>query len=161
MTPTTRPTLLTDRPAIAHILETIPGFNEEDAAIALELLDIYLGQPAQKDYLFSTALDEQDQVVGFLCWGPTPLTLGTFDLYWIAIDPGRFGRGVGKQLLDEFEAATRARAGRLIVIETSSAPNYAQARRFYLKHGYTLAETLRDFYQPGEDRLTYTKYLQG
>lgn len=156
---TIRLTTPDDRPALASILDSIPGFNEEDAAIALELLDIYLNQPAQKDYVFFTALDQEGQVSGFLCWGPTPLTLGTFDLYWIVVAPRSFGKGVGKLLLDRFEGAVRELGGRLIVIETSSAPGYSQARRFYLKHNYQLAETLRDFYQPGEDRLTYTKYL--
>jgi ribosomal protein S18 acetylase RimI-like enzyme len=148
-----------DRPGLAQLLDGIPGFNEEDAAIALELLDIYLTQPGQKDYAFFSALGEDGRVNGFLCWGPTPLTLGTYDLYWVAVATDCFGQGVGKLLLDQFETAVRKQAGRLIVIETSSAPSYSQARRFYLKHGYELAETLRDFYQPGEDRLTYTKYL--
>src|SRR2546430_6552456 len=34
-------------------------------------------------------------LVVWACWGPTPGTRGTHDLYWIAVDPERQGQGVG------------------------------------------------------------------
>jgi len=31
--------------------------------------------------------DAEGRLVGWICWGPTPCTLGTYDLYWMAVDP--------------------------------------------------------------------------
>ena len=94
-----------------------------------------------------------------MCFGPTPLTQGTFDLYWIAVDPACCARGVGTRLLLAAEEVMRSQYGRLVLIETSSGGGYELTRQFYLKNGYTLAETIPDFYRPGEDRVTFTKYL--
>jgi len=30
---------------------------------------------------------------GYICYGPTPMTDGTYDLYWIASDPRVRGQG--------------------------------------------------------------------
>ena len=44
-------------------------------------------------------------------------------------------------------------------IETSSLPHYEPTRRFYLKHGYELGATLRDFYAEGDDMVVFRKLL--
>jgi ribosomal protein S18 acetylase RimI-like enzyme len=148
-----------DRPAIETILSRIEVFSDEDRALALELIDIALHDPEQKDYFFYTAADESNTVLGYLCYGPTPLTVGTYDLYWIAVDPDCAGQGIGTLLLKHFEDEAARKKGYLIVIETSSTPEYTATRQFYLKNGYRLAETIKDFYRRGEDRVTYTKYI--
>jgi len=104
-------------------------------------------------------VDDLGVVLGYLCYGPTPLTEGTYDLYWIAVDPDYAGQGIGTRLLKHFENEVRRKQGYLIVIETSSTPEYTDTREFYLRKGYLLAETIKDFYRRGEDRVTYTKYL--
>jgi ribosomal protein S18 acetylase RimI-like enzyme len=148
-----------DRPAIDAILSRIEVFDDEDRALALELIDIALDIPEQKDYFFYVAENESNIVVGYLCYGPTPLTDGTYDLYWIAVDPEYAGHGIGTLLLKHFENKIRQDSGHLILIETSSNEEYAATRQFYLKNNYQLAETIKDFYRIGEDRVTYTKYL--
>jgi hypothetical protein len=45
------------------------------------------------------------------------------------------------------------------VVETSSRADYAAARGFYLRRGYTLAGRVRDFYASGDDRVLFTKRL--
>ncbi len=90
---------------------------------------------------------------------PYSLTDGTFDLYWIAVDPAWAGQGVGTLLLRRVESMLKEDNGRLIVIETSSSQQYALTRQFYEKNGYVLAETIKNFYRPGEDRVTFVKYL--
>ena len=49
-------------------------------------------------------------LVGWICWGPTPCTIGTFDLYWIVVDPAWQGRGVGSALVAEMEGQLRGKA---------------------------------------------------
>jgi ribosomal protein S18 acetylase RimI-like enzyme len=146
-----------DRPLFEEFLTRIPLFDESDVRLALELVDIALGQPDQKDYAFILAVDQEDHPIGYICIGPTPLTGGTFDLYWIAVDPDYAGKGIGSFLLAAAEEYIRSRQGRMLLIETSSSKAYEQTRRFYLKNDYELVETIPDFYQPGEDRVTYCK----
>jgi ribosomal protein S18 acetylase RimI-like enzyme len=152
-----RPFTPHDRFAIARLLTRIPAFDEEDQALALDLVKIAVNDPNQQDYDFLVAANSGDIPVGYACYGPTPLTLGTFDLYWIAVDPTYTGKGVGSLLLQAVEQAVRERHGRMLLIETSSSQDYARTRHFYLKNGYTLITTIPDFYQPGEDKVTYLK----
>lgn len=98
-------------------------------------------------------------MAGYACWGATPCTLGTFDLYWIAADPACHGKGAGHALLLRAEEDMRRRGGRLCIIETSSLPQYEPARRFYLRHGYKVAAEIQDFYAPGDHRLIFTRAL--
>jgi ribosomal protein S18 acetylase RimI-like enzyme len=149
-----------DRASIAGLLSRVRVFDDNDRTIAIELVDVYLDNPAQEDYRFFAAFDQDDELVGYVCYGPTPLTEGTFDLYWIAVDPSLAGQGVGSRLLKRVESTLAEENGRLVVIETSSGEQYALTRQFYMKNGYAVAETIKDFYRPGEDRVTFLKYLR-
>ena len=98
-------------------------------------------------------------VQGYACYGPHALTEGTYDLYWIAVDPAAQGQGVGHALMAQVEAGVRAQGGRLLLIETSSIASYDAARRLYASAGYGLEATVRDFYEPGDDLLIFAKYM--
>ena len=98
-------------------------------------------------------------MAGYLSWGPTPLTEGTYDLYWMAVAPDKQGRGYGKRLVGWLEERARAERGRLVIIETSSQTKYKPTREFYLGLGYREAARIPDFYKPGDARIIYTKYL--
>ncbi len=149
---TLRGLLAGDRPAIARILEGTAVFRPEEIAVALELVDAALAEPEQRDYTFRVA-ESAGAVAGYACWGETPCTRGTFDLYWIATDPALHGRGVGRLLMDAAEEDMRSRGGRICVIETSSLPQYEATRRFYVARGYREAARLKDFYTPGDDKI--------
>ena len=112
------------------------------------------------DYLFVGAFASPDRtLVGYACYGATPATDRTYDLYWIAVDPAVQGTGAGTHLLTEIERRLESAGARLIVIETSSRAEYAPTRRFYLARGYTEAARVGEFYAPGDDRVIYTKRL--
>jgi ribosomal protein S18 acetylase RimI-like enzyme len=131
-------------------------FRPSEVAIAVELLD--RAAAGDDDYRFVGAFDGDD-MVGYACWGPTPGTEGTFDLYWIAVDASRQGGGVGSQLLAYVERTLQAGGGRLIVVETSSRADYAPTRAFYERRGYTRAATLPGYYAPGDNLVIYLKEL--
>jgi ribosomal protein S18 acetylase RimI-like enzyme len=131
-------------------------FREEEVATAVELLEESLA--GDDDYQFVGAFDD-DQLVGFVCWGPTPGTIATSDLYWIVVDRARQGAGVGSQLLDEVERRLRADGRRLVVVETSSRADYIPTRGFYETRGYTRTATIPGYYAPGDDLVIYTKEL--
>ncbi len=148
-----------DRAGLERLLSRIKVFNQEDQSVALELVDFAIQNPWQKEYDFILALDGPEQLIAYACFGPTPMTDRTFDLYWIAVDPDFAGQGVGKALLKKVEEEISDQKGRMIVIETSSGPEYEATRGFYLRNNYLLAETIKDFFRNGEDRVTYVKTL--
>ena len=148
-----------DLPDLEKMINRIVEFNLEDRNIAMELLTINATQPEQRDYLVILAVDEQDALLGYACYGATPLTIGTFDLYWIAVDPDWAGKGIGSQLIRIVEGLVKKENGRMLVIETSSSTAYDKTRQFYLKNNYEMVQSIKDFYSEGEDRVTYLKRI--
>jgi len=145
-----------DLPSLERILVATNAFTPAEVAVAMELLEIVTNQPEQRDYEVAVA-ETLGQVAGYVLFGPVPATEGNFDLYWIAVDPGAQGTGVGQRLLEHVEEAVRSRSGRMVCLETSSQGGYGRTRSFYEKAGYLLESRIRDFYQQGDDRLTYVK----
>jgi ribosomal protein S18 acetylase RimI-like enzyme len=144
-----------DRDAIGGIARRAEVFNPEEEATVLELFDESM-QSSDSGYAFFSAKAE-GRLAGFACWGPTPLTEGTYDLYWICADREVRERGIGRALFEAVAEAVRSRRGRLIVIETSSAEAYLPAIRFYERMGCRMAARIADFYRSGEDLLVYVK----
>jgi ribosomal protein S18 acetylase RimI-like enzyme len=137
------------------------AFHSDEIEIALSLFDLAMSQTAiggPADYEFVGAF-EGGQLAGYACFGPTPATEGTYDLYWLAVDPVLHGRGVGRALVRAVEAQLVARDARLLIVETSSRASYASTREFYARSGYTEAARVRDFYAPADDRILLTTRL--
>ena len=98
-------------------------------------------------------------LAGYVCYGPTPMTEGTWDLYWIATHPDARGRGVARALVDRMEGELRAVGARLVRVETSQQEAYGAAHAFYAAIGYPITARIVDFYKPGDDLLILTKRL--
>lgn len=145
-----------DIPRLEEILAATGAFSEAEISVALELLELVVNDPGQQDYEVAVA-EAGEQVAGYVLFGPVPLTDGTYDLYWIAVDPGQQGGGVGRRLMKHVEEQVRKKGGRLLCLETSSQGGYLRTREFYQQAGYVEESRIRDFYQPGDDRLTYVK----
>jgi len=151
-----RPVGRAHRARLEQLTRATGLFREEEVATAVELLDECLG--GDDDYRFVGAFDD-DQLVGYACWGPTPGTVATSDLYWIVVDRARQGAGVGSQLLTEVERRLTTDGRRLVVVETSSRTDYAPTRGFYEARGYTRTATIPGYYAPGDDLVVFTKDL--
>lgn len=149
-----RPTKEDDLPDIVSLAADF--FKESEVACIRELLEVYLYKPGQKDYVFLSYKDS-GRTIGFVCYGPTPLTEATYDLYWICVDRDYQSRGVGSALLAEVEAQLRKRGARLLLVETSSTKDYLPARRFYKQHGFQKEAIIKDFYALGDDLMIYSK----
>jgi ribosomal protein S18 acetylase RimI-like enzyme len=87
-------------------------------------------------------------------------TQGTFDLYWIVVDPQSQGQGVGPKLLRFLEGTLREKKRRMILIDTSSIPQYERTYKFYLRHGFQEVARVPDYYHPGNDRIAFCKRLK-
>jgi ribosomal protein S18 acetylase RimI-like enzyme len=147
-----------DRPRIHAILLATGVFTPAEVECADELVAEAVLQPDKGDYLVHV-LEADGDVQGYVCYGATPLTDGTYDLYWIAVDPARHGRGHGRALIDFVEQQLRRDGGRLLLIETSSKDDYGATQAFYLRCGYRELARIPAFYRPGDDKLVYGKYL--
>jgi len=134
-------------------------FNQEEVECVDELWEEYLAQGSERSGYYFLVEKEAESVLGYACYGPRSLTSGTYDLYWIAVDPTARRGGVGRGLLAASEQAVRKLGGRLLVLETSGLPAYEPTRKFYLTTGYTLEATLKDFYSDGDDLVIFTKRL--
>jgi ribosomal protein S18 acetylase RimI-like enzyme len=132
-------------------------FTTEEVTCALELVDAALADPAG-DYRVRVA-ESAGRVDGYVCFGPTPMTLGTWDLYWIATHPRCRGEGVGSALVEAMERELRAGGARLVRVETSHQDGYGAAHRFYVRHGYPEVARLPGFYKPGDDLIVMLKRL--
>lgn len=152
-----RPVTREDRPAIEQMFRANTIFGPHEVAVALEVFDASL-QPGQTDYE-SVGVEIDGRMAGWICWGPTPCTTGTYDMYWIAVDPSVHGAGLGSILVAEMERRLVGRA-RLIVVETGGRKAYDATRGFYLARNYEEVARVRDFYAPGDDQVIFIKRLQ-
>jgi ribosomal protein S18 acetylase RimI-like enzyme len=144
-----------DRRRIEEITRAVLVFRDDEVPVALEVFDGAVG--GSPDYIaLGATVDER--LVGWICWGPTPCTLGTYDLYWMAVDPTMQGSGIGAALVREMEGRL-AGSARLIVVETAGRPDYRPTRAFYEARGYRRAAIIPDFYAPGDDQVVYVKTL--
>jgi len=142
-----------DRQGILAVTANIDIFTEEEKDTVRELWD-----DRENGYYFLVAR-ENGQVIGYSCFGERALTQGTYDLFWIAVDPSVRRLGVGKTLMRASEAAIRARDGRLLVVETSGLDKYESTRKFYQAAGYEKEAVIRDFYRVGDDLVIYTLHF--
>jgi len=148
-----------DKPALMRMLKNTPEFKPYEVTVAEEVIDAYLEDPVRSGYYTVVATDG-GKVAGYICYGPTPVTIGTWDIYWVAVNREKRGQGIGTILTEAAEAAIRQEQGRMAIIETSSTPLYENTRRFYNRHGYEIVGRIPDFYTPGDDRLILQKRLK-
>lgn len=154
-----RPLVTADRAAVLDIVERVGNFTADEVDVAMELVDEWLAEGEASGYLTRVLADSDAArpVRGYVCFGPAPMTEGTFDLYWIAVDPDDQGRGYGARLIEATEEQVRARCGRLLLIETASQDAYAATIRFYERAGYVIESRIADYYRPGDDKLVFAK----
>src|ERR1700741_2288042 len=157
-----RPMTAADRSGVFRILENAGNFTPEEVAIALELIDEWLELGEHSGYLayvMESQAEGGSEVLGYVCFGPPPLTESTYDLYWIAVDKPKHRGGVGKRLLKFAEDEIARRGGQMLLVETSSQETYGGTIQFYEKTGYELVGKIKEYYKPGDDKLIFAKKL--
>lgn len=148
-----------DRERIREILVATARFTRQEVGWAMELVDNALGPVEKREYSVYVLEDPEGAVQGYVCYAPTPLTDGVYDLYWIAVDPKQQGQGFGQLLLRFVENEVRRHAGRMLLIETSSKRSYAPTIRFYQQAGYHEISRIKDFYRIEDDKVVFCKHL--
>lgn len=154
------PSLPQERIDIEYITIDAGNLYGEELAIPLELFDGYVRDARTSGYYFLSA-KRDGRVIGYACYGPTDLTEGTFDLYWIVAEAAAHGQGVGRALFERVAHEVKQQHGRLLMIWTSSTPDYARARAFYLRMGCGLEARIKNFYRRDDDLCIYSYRLAG
>lgn len=150
--------ITTDSAGVRRVVEATGMFRPHEIDVAVELVDERLAEGESSGYHFVFACNESE-VIGYVCYGHISVTLHSYDLYWIVVDPSHQGHGLGRQLLREAECGIAASGGRQVYIETSGQEMYVPTRRFYDRCDYRLVATIPNFYAPGDDKLIYVRNL--
>ena len=145
-----------EREEIGRLTAEAGAFDDEEVVTLIEMFDEYLQDAAASGYYFRS-YRSNGRTLGYVCYGPTPLTQGTYDLYWICSARDARQQGVGRALMQRVEDEVRAAGGRLIVIATSGSTPYQPAREFYQRLGCALDGVIRDYYRPGDDLYLYSR----
>ncbi|HEX3485988.1 MAG TPA: GNAT family N-acetyltransferase [Micropepsaceae bacterium] len=134
-------------------------FNEGEIAIARELVEDCLAKGEEASGYYFLFADGPPGIEGYTCFGPIPGTAGRWELYWIAVDPEAHRSGLGRRLQAASEEAVRAMGGVMMIAETSTRPDYAPARQFYLSQGYRLFAEVPDWHDDGDGLAIFGKRL--
>jgi len=78
----------------------------------------------------------------------------------ITVAPCQRRRGLATQVLSWLENKVEEEHGRVLIIVASSQDQEEATRRFYLNLHYQACARIAGFYQPGIDRIIFTKHLE-
>jgi GNAT superfamily N-acetyltransferase len=148
-----------DPARVREIAESTGFFSAAEVDIAVELIEARLAKGPASGYHFLFADDPAGVALGYTCYGEIACTVGSYDLYWIIVHRDCRSRGLGRQLMARTEELVTGLGGRGLYVETAGRHQYHPTRSFYLKNGYAVIATLKDFYSPGDDKVIFHKKL--
>ena len=148
-----RPAQRSDIPAIKSVVMDAELFRPE---MLDDMIAGYLEDSA-RDIWFVAVADSQ--VVGFGYCEPERMTTGTWNLLAIGILASYRGRGIGGAMMRYLESRLRTGGERVLIVETMGTPAYARTRAFYRSNGYAEEARIREFYEPGGDKIVFWKHL--
>jgi ribosomal protein S18 acetylase RimI-like enzyme len=154
-----RLTVMGDTDSLMTLTERTGVFKPHELDALLEVLDDYHETNHEDGHCAMTA-EIEGRIVGFVYYGPVPMTDHTWDLWWIAVDPATQGQGIGAKLMSAAEDDMRSKGGRLLTLDTSATAVYQPTRSFYERIGYTLMATLPDYYTDGDGKCIFWKRLK-
>lgn len=144
------------------IREMAPRDHAEAGALA-EAAGLFpaemLPELAAEDGALFYVAEAGGRVAGLAYAAPEMLAEGTWNLRAIAVAEDLRGRAAGRALMQAAEAGARAAAGRIMIVDTSSGPDFAGARAFYPALGYEQEAVTRDYWAEGDDKVTFRKRL--
>ena len=153
-----RPLTVKEKASVMRLLQTTPEFLPPEVIIAEELIDAFLEDTETSGYYIYVA-ELDGEIAGYICYGNTPLTEATWDIYWVVVAHDKQGFGIGRILMKHAEDDIKKMHGKLIMVETSGKPEYNKTRRFYDTLNYQRVCQIPDYYAPGDDLVLYSKRI--
>lgn len=145
-------------PLLKQLLYAQTEFTPQEVDCALEVIVEAILHPG-KDYHLLVCVSE-NELGGYICYGRTPMTDNSWDLYWVLTHPDFRRQKIGSLLVDAMEKEISRSELAIIRVETSSKESHGAAMRFYEKHGYQLACQIADFYRTDDDLILFFKRIE-
>ena len=153
-----RAAVLADRAGMLGVIAATKLFREDELGEMEQMLDTYLEGTAGDEQFWAVAF-ASGTPAGVAYYAQERMTSGTWNLYFIGVDPRVQGKGYGRALVCFVEEALAARGERLLLVETSGLATFEATRTFYRKCGYEEEARVREFYRAGEDKIIFRKLL--
>lgn len=144
--------------AYLELAEGTGAFRPSEMEILEEVLRDCFLDPT-KGYHF-VEFEAEGRIDAFAVYGRAPMSDWAWDLYWIVVRKSLQGKGMGRRILENLEKLAVSVTGRVILrAETSGRQEYDAQRHFYLRTGFSEAGRIQDFYEEGDDLVTYCKFI--
>lgn len=151
-----RGAVLADEARLFAIVRSDETFRADEIAVAEELIAAAVRGSSDYELLVD---DGDGDLLGYICFGRTPMTASTWDLYWIIVDARHRGKGAARRLIEALESYVWSHGGGQVRVETSETEAYGSARGLYAALKYPEMARFPDFYGPGDALVVYYKQL--
>lgn len=151
---------ITIRPTTSSDSEAIAGVADSTSLFPGDMLGAMIAGYFDKtlEDIWLTA-EQNGRPVGFCFCEPERFTNGSWNLRAIGVQPEHQSTGIGAVLMRHLEDTLRQKGGRILIVETTSAPDQARTCGFYLANGYVEEARLREFWDVGIDKIVFWKHL--
>ena len=143
-----------DVPALKKVLDSIDLFPSE---MMDDMISDFFNNPTSEDIWFAAV--ENEKTIGLGYCASEKLTVGTYNLYAIGVRSDLQGKGIGAQMMSYLENELKNKEARVLIVDTSGSEEFKLTRKFYEKLGYTKEAVIRDFWDEGDDKVTFWKKL--
>lgn len=143
-----------DLPYLKQVLNTIELFPVE---MLDDMIYDYLNNPESDELWFTETLNDTPISIGYCA--PEKMTNGTYNLYAIGIKSDMQGGGTGKRMMTFIENHLKEIGVRILIVDTSGTEDFEASRKFYESLSYQKEAVIRDFWDEGDDKVTYWKKL--
>lgn len=143
-----------DIPDLKQVLDSIELFPSE---MLDDMISDYFTNPESEEVWFTALENNKPISIGFCA--PEKLTEGTYNLYAIGVRNDIQAKGVGSKMMAFIEDYLKDNGNRLLIVDTSGTDDFKLTRKFYEKLNYHQEAVIRDFWQEGDDKVTFWKKL--
>ena len=150
---TIRATQADDLPFLIDVVNTSGLFAGD---MLPGMIEGYLKEGSSQEHWLTY---ETDKPIALAYFAPEPMTLGTWNLYLIAVHEDFQGEGIGTQLMSYVEQLLTSKGERILIVETSDLEAFSLTREFYLGLNYVKEAHIREFYDEGEGKIVFWKRL--
>lgn len=138
---------------VAGILDGIELFPSE---MLPDMASGFLGGAEDERWL---VCESGGVVIGFCYTRLEALTATTWNMLALGVESRVHRQGVGQKLVTGMEDDLHSISAKVVIVETSSSDDFADARAFYGRSGYIEEARIRGFWGEGDDKVVFWKQV--